>query len=132
MSGNFFSFQQNELLELMFHFTHKHIEKWRKQKLHLLGYWKSVGGVRFWVIATLWWLWCMTSVNGIVVPVKNMFWLRFDVVAHPNDFFCQFHVIINVQKMMMRFDILMNVFDDAKKKRRKEKKFCVKKSNQHK
>lgn len=48
-----------------------------------LGYWNSVGGVRFWVIARLWWFWCMTSFSGIVVvPVKNMFWLRLGA-AHP-------------------------------------------------
>lgn len=57
-----------------------------KTVINLLGYWKSVGGVRFWVIAILWWFWCMTSDSGIVVPVKNMFWLRFCVPEHPNCF----------------------------------------------
>lgn len=66
---------------------------------HLLGYWNSVGGVRFWAIATLWWFWCMTSVSGIVVPVKNMFWLKFCVAVHPKQSI-ETELPIRVQIMM--------------------------------
>lgn len=76
----------------------------RKRYKDLLGYWNSVGGVRFWVIATLWWFWCMTSLNGIVVvPVKNMFWLKLGVAVHPKLIivFAQHWLPIEVQMMMM-------------------------------
>lgn len=84
---NFFLLLHHRLnqltLNLSIHIVEK-IVKVEKQIDLLVGYWKSVGGVRFCVIATLWWFWCMTSDNGIVVvPVKNMFWLKFG--AHPND-----------------------------------------------
>lgn len=101
----------------------------KKAIRNLLGYWNSVGGVRFWAIATLWWFWCMTSVSGIVVvPVKNMFWLRFGVAVHPKQSI-ETELPIRVQIMMSMDEWWWKSEENEIKNGKLEK---IVKSNEHK